>query len=189
MQHLLEYESYEPKETLKEGNIPVYDEQKFIKNVHVKPEMDINANQVCAAVEGLLNRVEEGELEKVSVIADIPSQGKNAPQYVRDLMAQERKRLGVKYTRNPEEFPEGGRIEKRRMEGGDSFDEYTGEINVFVDSEFVIQSVVREAGKDYLTGIPVSYAFKVKNNPSLKEYYTTRILPQYVEEIHYTPNM
>jgi len=187
MQHLLEYESYEPKEFLKEGSIPVYDEQKFIKNVHVKPEMDINPNQVCATIEGILNRVEEGEIEKVAVIADIPTQGKNAPQYIRDLMAQERRRLGVKYTRNPEEFPEGGRIEKRRMEGGETFDEFTGEINLFVDSEYVIQSVVREAGKDYLIGIPVSYVLKVKNNPSLQEYYSTRILPQYVEEIHYTP--
>lgn len=187
MKHLLEYEAYGEEEILKEGNIPVYDEQKFIKNVHVKPEMDINANQVCATIEGLLDRVESGELQKVSVVADVPTQGKNAPQYVRDLMAQERRRLGIKYSRNPEEFPEGGRLEVRKTPDGDPYQEFTGEINVFIDSEFVVLGVVREPGKDHLLAIPASYALRAKTNPSIREYYTTKILPQYIEEIHYTP--
>ena len=188
MKHLFEYESYYTEPKLNEGAIPVYNETLFIKNTHVKPDMEISDKQVPAVIEGLLDRVERGEIEKVAVIADIPTQGKNAPQYVRDVMAKERKRLGVKYTRNPEEFPEGGRMEKRRMEDGNTFDEYTGEINVFIDSEYVIQSVTREVGRDYLIGIPISYVYKVENNPSLKEYYSVNILPQYVEEIHFTPS-
>lgn len=187
MKHLLEYDSYDEGSNLSEATIPVYDELKYIKNVNAKPEMNISDTQIISTVEELLSRVESGEIEKVSVIADIPSQGKNAPQYIRDLMAKERQRLGTKYSRYPEETPEGGRIEKRKTEAGDSFSEYTGEINVFVDSEFVVQGVIQEDNQGYVLAIPVSYIYRVKNNPSLMEYYTTKIHPRYVEEIHFTP--
>jgi hypothetical protein len=187
MKHLLEYESYENQPKLEEGAIPVYNETQFIKNVHAKPEMEINPKQIPATIEGLLSKVESGEIERVAVIADIPTQGRNAPQYIRDLMAKERARLGKKYTLDPSLAPEGSRLEKRRSESGD-YTEFTGEINVFVDSEFVIQSVVRELGSDYLIGIPVSYVIKVENNPTLKEYYSVKILPQYVEEVHFVPS-
>jgi hypothetical protein len=187
MRHLLEYESYENVEKVNESSIPVYNEETFIKNVHAKPEMEIAPKQVCAVIEGLLDKVEAGEIERISVIADVPTQGKNAPQYVRDLMAKERMRLGKRYTAAPDTAPEGSRIEKRRTETGETYDEFTGEINVFVDSEFVIQSVVREAGRDYVIGIPVSYVRKVESNPSLKEYYTVNLLPQNIEEVHFIP--
>lgn len=188
MKHLFEYEFYAPEPKLNEGSIPVYNETSFIKNVHVKPDMDISDKQIPAVIEGLLDKVERGEIEKVAVIADIPTQGKNAPQYVRDIMAKERARLGKKYTLEPGLTPEGGRLERRKTETGDTYSEFTGEINVFIDSEYVIQSVVRELGKDYLIGIPISYVYKIENNPSLKEYYSVKILPQYIEEVHYTPS-
>ena len=175
MKHLLEYESYEP---VNEGAIPVYDEDKFVKDVKAKPEMEIKWSQIPAVVEGLLAKVEAGELEDVKVIADIPTQGKNAPAYVRDLMDKERERMAKR-----QQALYGSRIERAdRPED----DEYRDEINVFVDSEYVIEGVVREVGKDYLIGIPNSFVNTVKREPSKKEYYTVKISPAQVIEIYFT---
>jgi hypothetical protein len=175
MKHLLEYESYEP---VNEGAIPVYDEDKFVKNTQAKPEMEIKWTQIPAVIEGLLNKVESGELESVSVIADLPTQGKNAPAYVRDLMDKERERMAKR-----QQALHGSRIERAdRPED----DEYRDEINVFVDSEYVIEGVVREVGGDYLTAIPNSFINTVKREPSKKEYYTVKIAPAQVIEVYFT---
>jgi|LauGreDrversion4_2_1035121.scaffolds.fasta_scaffold79838_3 hypothetical protein len=175
MKHLLEYESYENPIT--EGAIPVYDEDEFVKNTKSKPDMEIKWTQIPAVVEGLLNKVENGELQTVTVVADIPTQGKNAPAYVRDLMTKERERMAQR-----QQAIHGSRIERSdRPEE----EEYRDEINVFVDSEYTIEGVVREVGKDYLIGIPASFVNKVKREPSLKEYYTVKITPQQIIEIYY----
>lgn len=175
MKHLLEYESYE--NPVNEGAIPVYDEAEFVKNTKSKPEMEIKWTQIPATVEGLLNKVESGELSSVTVIADLPTQGKNAPAYVRDLMAKERERMAQR-----QQALHGSRIERAdRPEE----EEYRDEINVFVDSEYTIEGVVREVGKDYLIGVPASFVNKVKREPSLKDYYTVKISPDQVIEIYF----
>lgn len=176
MKHLLEYESYE--NPVNEGAIPVYDEAEFVKNTKSKPEMEIKWTQIPATVEGLLNKVEAGELASVTVIADLPTQGKNAPAYVRDLMTKERERMAKR-----QQALHGSRIERAdRPEE----EEYRDEINVFVDSEYTIEGVVREVGKDYLIGVPASFVNKVKREPSLKDYYTVKISPDQIIEIYFT---
>ena len=123
MKHLLEYESYE--NPVNEGAIPVYDEDKFVKDTKTKPEMEIKWTQIPAVVEGLLTKVESGDLEKVTVLADVPTQGKNAPAYVRDLMTQERDRMAKR-----QQALHGSRVERAdRPEE----EEFRDEINVFVD--------------------------------------------------------
>lgn len=174
MKHLLEYESYNP---INEGAIPVYDEDKFVKDTKAKPEMEIKYTQIPAVIEGLLAKVEAGELVNVSVIADVPTQGKNAPAYVRDLMDKERERMAKR-----QQALYGSRIERSdRPE-----DDYRDEINVFVDSEYVIEGVVREVGQDYLIGIPNSFVNTVKREPSKKDYYTVKISPAQVIEVYFT---
>lgn len=176
MKHLLEYESYE--NPVNEGAIPVYDEAEFVKDTKSKPEMEIKWTQIPAVIEGFLAKVEAGELASVNVIADIPTQGKNAPEYVRDLMTKERSRMAQR-----QQAIHGSRTERAdRPED----EEYRDEINVFVDSEYAIEGVVREVGKDYLIGIPSSFVNKVKREPSLKEYYTVKISPDQVMEIYFT---
>ena len=175
MKHLLEYESYENQ--VNEGAIPVYDEAEFVKDTKSKPEMEIKWTQIPAVIEGLLNKVEAGELASVNVIADLPTQGKNAPEYVRDLMTKERERMAQR-----QQAIHGSRIERAdRPED----EEYRDEINVFVDSEYAIEGVVREIGKDYLIGIPASFISKVKREPSLKAYYTVKISPDQIMEIYF----
>jgi hypothetical protein len=162
--------------------IPLYRGTSF------QPERTIKRNKFIGELQDFLTQIANGTLSEITVVAEIPTQGKNAPQYIRDVMAKERARLGKKYTLDPKLTPEGGRLEKRRTETGETYSEFTGEINVFIDSEYVIQSVLREVGRDYLIGIPISYVYKVENNPSLKEYYSVKISPQYVEEVHFTPS-
>ena len=175
MKHLLEYESYE--NPVNEGAIPVYDEAEFVKNTKSKPEMEIKWTQIPAVVEGLLSKVEAGELTSVTAIADLPTQGKNAPAYVRDLMTKERERMAQR-----QQAIHGSRIERAdRPED----EEYRDEINVFVDSEYTIEGVVREVGKDYLIGVPASFVNKVKREPSLKDYYTVKISPEQIIEIYF----
>jgi hypothetical protein len=175
MKHLLEYESYE--NPVNEGAIPVYDEAEFVKNTKSKPEMEIKWTQIPAVVEGLLSKVEAGELTSVTAIADLPTQGKNAPAYVRDLMTKERERMAQR-----QQAIHGSRIERAdRPED----EEYRDEINVFVDSEYTIEGVVREVGKDYLIAVPASFVNKVKREPSLKDYYTVKISPEQIIEIYF----
>jgi hypothetical protein len=175
MKHLLEYELYE--EALNEGAIPVYDEDKFAKDVKAAPEMEIKSTQIPAVVEGLLDRVEKGELKQVTVIAEIPTQGKNAPDYVRDLMTKERERMAKR-----QQALYGSRIERADRPAEE---EYRDEINVFVDSEYFIEGVVREIGNDHLIGIPASFYSKVKREPSTKEYYSVKISPSQIDEIYF----
>ena len=176
MKHLLEYESYENQ--VNEGAIPVYDEAEFVKDTKSKPEMEIKWTQIPAVIEGLLNKVEAGELASVNVIADLPTQGKNAPAYVRELMTKERERMAKR-----QQAIHGSRIERAdRPED----EEYRDEINVFVDSEYTVEGVVKEDGKDYLIAVPASFVNKVKREPSLKDYYTVKIAPQQIIEIYFT---
>lgn len=176
MKHLLEYESYENQ--VNEGAIPVYDEIKFFKDTKSKPEMEISWNQIPGVVEGLLSKVETGEFSSVTVTADIPTQGKNAPEYVRDIMTKERERMA-----KMQKDMYGSRIERAdRPEG----EEDKNDINIFIDSEYIIEGVVREIGKDHLIGIPASFVNKVKREPSLKDYYTVKIAPQQIIEIYFT---
>ncbi len=134
MKHLLEYESYENQ--VNEGAIPVYDEAEFIKDTKSKPEMEIKWTQIPAVIEGFLSKIESGELASVNVIADLPTQGKNAPEYVRELMTKERTRMAQR-----QQAIHGSRMERAdRPED----EEDTDEINVFVDSEYAIEGVVRD---------------------------------------------
>ena len=176
MKHLLEYESYEDQ--INEGAVPVYDEDKFFKNTKSKPEMEIGFKQIPSVVEGLLSKVETGELSSVTVTADLPTQGKNAPEYVRDIMTKERERM----TQMQRDIY-GSRIERadRPEEEEDKND-----INIFIDSEYIIEGVVREIGEDYLIGIPASFVKKIKREPSLKNYYTVKIFPEQIIEIYFT---
>ena len=176
MKHLLEYESYENQ--VNEGAIPVYNEDEFIKNTKSAPDMEIKWTQIPSVIEGLLAKVDSGEFKKVAVIADLPTQGKNTPPYVRDLMTKERERMAQR-----QQAINGSRSERAdRPEE----EEYRDEINVFVDSEYTVEGVIKEGVNDYIIAIPDSFVSKVRREPSLREYYTVKIDPSQIMEIYYT---
>jgi hypothetical protein len=180
MKHLLEFESYSPtNEAEIKGGIPVYNETEFVKNPRMDPAMIIKKPEIISVVDKFIKDQESGKIQSINVVADIPTQGKRVPQYVIDELAEERKRMAK---RKADIY--GSRSERSdRPEGED----YSDDINIFVDSEFMVQGVVNKLGKDFIIGIPASHKRKVEASKEAMEYYTTYIEPDQIIEVYFTP--
>ena len=113
MRHIYEYESFDSE--LNEatervaGGIPVFNEN----NPNFEPEFEVKPKMVISTIQDLLSKVESGDYDEVSVVADIPQSGKNAPEYVKEIVAKERERMKEK-----EYKLYGSRIERPEMEPG-----------------------------------------------------------------------
>jgi hypothetical protein len=155
--------------------IPVFNELEFKKNINVKPEMNIKYSEVASTLRDLLKKKEMGEIQEVLVIAEIPTQGKGAPDYIKDIIAQERERIARKY-----KAQRGIDIDDDR-EGDFDFDvdRFGNQRSIFFDSEFIVDRIDIIDGKEYIIGIPVSLKDKG---------YEAKIAPIKVEEIYFTPN-
>jgi hypothetical protein len=155
--------------------IPVFNELEFEKNINVKPEMNVKYSEVAATLRDLLKKKEMGEIQEVLVIAEIPTQGKGAPDYIKDIIAQERERIARKY-----KAQRGIDIDDDR-EGDFDFDvdRFGNQRSIFFDSEFIVDRIDIIDGKEYIIGIPVSLKDKG---------YEAKIAPIKVEEIYFTPN-
>ncbi len=182
MIHLLEFEAFSNFSLVQEndirGGIPIYNEDTFMQGGSSKPAMMIKSTELVSTLSRLLADQESGDIEKILVIAEIPTQGKNAPQYVKDDVAVERDRMAKrKYALY------GSRVERAdRPEE----EEYTDAINIFVDSEFIVKGVINKLGKDYVIAIPESKRRKAEASPSAMEYYTVYIEPKQVDEVFFT---
>jgi hypothetical protein len=154
--------------------IPVFNELEFKKNINVKPEMNIKYSEVASTLRDLLKKKEMGEIQEVLVIAEIPTQGKGAPDYIKDIIAQERERIARKY-----KAQRGIDIDDDR-EGDFDFDvdRFGNQRSIFFDSEFIVDRIDIIDGKEYIIGIPVSLKDKG---------YEAKIAPIKVEEIYFTP--
>jgi hypothetical protein len=155
--------------------IPVFNELEFKKNINVKPEMNVKYSEVPATLRDLLKKKEMGEIQEVLVIAEIPTQGKGAPDYIKDIIAQERERIARKY-----KAQRGIDIDDDK-EGDFDFDvdRFGNQRSIFFDSEFIVDRIDIIDGKEYIIGIPVSLKDKG---------YEAKIAPIKVEEIYFTPN-
>jgi len=140
---------------MNESGIPVY------VGTGVNPEKTIKRNALLIELAGLLNEVNAGKLSEVSVLADIPTQGKNAPKYLQDIYSE----TGTASTSDEEDMydPET--------------DVYTGDRNpadrsVFVDSEFIVKDINQE------TGMIIATPYSLKAKDTLVEIH-----PDVVEEV------
>lgn len=154
--------------------IPVYNEIEFEKNINVKPEMNIKYSEVAATLKDLLKKKELGEITQVVVIAEVPTQGKGAPDYVKDIIAQERERIARKV-----KSQRGIDIDDEKGEEFDfDVDRFGNQRTIYFDSEFIVDRIDVIDGKEFVIGIPVS----------LKEKgYEAKIAPIKIEEIYFTP--
>jgi hypothetical protein len=178
MKHLFEFDSF-GTENIKESSIPVYNDALFNKDPKAAKVDSIQTVNVPAMVKELLDKVKAGELEKVTVVADIPMQGKNAPAYVKELVDEERKRIAKrKYA-----------IYGSRIEAQDRPEEerHKGEVNIFIDSEHLATGVENINGQEYILGVPNSFIRKVEANPELAGKYTVKISPKQVLELSFDP--
>ena len=154
--------------------IPVYDESKFSKNIGTKPEMNIKYSEVAATIKDLLAKKEMGKIKQVTVLADVPTQGKGAPDYIKDVIAKERERIARKY-----KAQRGIDLDDTSAQDFDfDLDRFGDQRTIFFDSEFIVDRVELVEGKEFIIGIPMS--LKTKG-------YEAKIAPIKVEEIFYTP--
>ena len=152
----------ESNSSLNESGIPLYRGRSF------NAEKSIKRNKLLGELQDLLSQVMTGSISELTVLADIPAQGKNAPQYVKDMYAA----MGISgYEKAKEEGEKEGEEEIEGEEEDDTYDPETGtytkakysmeepERNIFIDSEFVVKDI--DMTKGVILGIP--YSLKRKN--------------------------
>lgn len=113
------------KGSINEAAIPVYRGGSF------DPEKKIKSSSIMDELSKAISDKGNGLISEISIVAEIPTQGKRAPEYLKDVFAK----AGIK-------------------SGEDMYDERGGEKSVFVDSEFVVQSLDKENGT--IRAIPYS---------------------------------
>jgi hypothetical protein len=192
----------------REGEIPVYNQFKLKNFPNSRPEAMLKPSQVVEACQFLMSKQEEGVVDEIIVTADVPSQGKNAPQYLLDELETERKRLRTKILQRfggrieASDYPTvacekcGGtgkvqmqdqEIECSNCKGKGSIREEPQKTDIFIDVEYVLTGVEAVDGNVFLTALPISKKDKIKRNPGLKDYYKTFINPKQVLEIGFDP--
>lgn len=112
---------------ISESGIPLYRGTVFT------PERVLKRNKLLREIQDLLRQAAEGYIDEVSVLAEIPTQGKNAPQYLKDIYAE----MGMSgededSMYDPETDVYTGSRDKHPDETGS---------NVFVDSEFIVKDI------------------------------------------------
>jgi hypothetical protein len=139
--------------------VPVYDDLESLS-----PKEKIRVEDMPMYVQDLLDSKEQGEFKSVSVVANIPMQGKYLPGW-----AEEYKNKVKTHRLDRKKWEEGSELELapsdiEREPLGDDF---------MLPSDY---EVVRVEG-DVLIGTP--------KGEKWMEKYETPILPRMVEEIHY----
>lgn len=156
MSNILRFEQFnESLQAMNESGVPVY------VGTGVNPEKTIKRNALLAELASLINEVNAGKLSEVSVLADIPTQGRNAPQYLKDIYAE----TGTGSTSDEDDMYD------------EETDVYMGDRNpadrsVFVDSEFLVKEINQE------TGMIVAIPYSLKAKGTLVEIH-----PDVIEEV------
>lgn len=158
-----------------EGVTPVYNEDEVTKNVNSRPVMELKYSEVIPKLRDMLSQQDQGIVNKITIIADVPTQGKGAPDYVQDIIASERERLARQYK---------AQIGKS-MDAEIDAEEFDFDVNrfgdkrtIFFDSEFIVDRIENIEGTDYVIGIPISLKDKG---------FEAKISPIKVEEIYFQP--
>lgn len=176
MKHLFLFEDFDV--SLNEDIIPVYNEDEFTKNINTKPVKVLKYSQVIPALKEMLKQQKNGEIDKIYVIADVPTQGKDAPDYVQNIIDTERERLARKWKSEIGKNIEMG-MDKKDFDF--DLDRFGDKSTIFFDSEFIvdgIQTVTRKGtSKEMIVGIP----FSLKNKG-----FKAFIEPIKVDEIYFT---
>jgi hypothetical protein len=136
--------------SVNESGIPLY------RGTDFNPERTIKRNRLLAEVQDLLGQVMSGDLTEVTVLADIPTQGKNAPQYIKDIYAE----MGMEgYGEDEETEDLADDVYDPETDTYKKVDYEDKERNIFFDSEFIVKEV--DMTKGVIIGIP--YSLKKKN--------------------------
>jgi len=154
--------------------IPVYNEVNYIKNTKAAPEQNIKYSEVIFTIQKLLELQRAGEIQKVTVVADVPTQGKGTPQYIQDIIQKERERMARAY-----KLRTGKEIDPNSPDFDFDIDRFGDQRTIFFDSEFIVKRIEKIGTKEYIIGTPASL---------VKKGFEAPIAPIKVEEIFYTPS-
>lgn len=182
MKHLQLFENFSKKpimEVRKEPQssysvIPVYNETKFIADVKAPPDQNIKYSEVIPTLQKLLELQKSGEIKKITVVADVPTQGKGTPQYIQDIIQKERQRVALAYKAKT-----GKEIDPNSKDFDFDIDRFGNQRTIFFDSEFIVKRIEKIGSKDYIIGAPASLE---------KKGFEAPIAPMKVEEIFYKPS-
>lgn len=138
-------------QNVNESGIPIY------RGAIYTPERTIKRNKLLQELQDLLSQVMDGNLQELTVLAEIPTQGKNTPQYLKDIYAE----MGIEKETGKEDSEESMYDPETDVYKGDR-DKNPDEpsMNIFVDSEFVVKEIDMEKG--LIIGVP--YSLKRKSN-------------------------
>jgi len=148
-------------ESVYNTGIPLYRGTSF------QPERSIKRNKFIGELQDFLTQVANGTLKEITVIAEIPSQGKNAPQYLKDLYGE------MGYSDRDEDDDSMYDPETDVYLGDRSRNPDEPARNIFVDSEFIVKDV------DQSRGVVIAVPFSKR-----KSNITVELTPDIVDEVY-----
>jgi hypothetical protein len=136
----------------------------LFRGTSFEPERTIKRNKLISELKSLLTQVMNGTLSEITLVAEIPTQGKNAPQYLKDIYSE----MGYDPSRDNEDQydEENDTYLGNRNRTGDE-----PSTNIFVDSEFLVKDV--DEARNVIIAVP--YSLKRKN-------VLVEITPEMVDE-------
>lgn len=170
MKHIKIYEDFSP---VNESSVELYNDGDFAQTGG-EPEAKVKINDIPNVIEGLIARKEAGEIETITIVADIPMQGKRKPAYVDELIQQAKEEVALRARR--ESGSDAEAAAPSDVERASVMDE------IFFDSEFIVDRIEKLSDGVYIVGIPYSLKKKAERDPA---FYSAMISPNQIEEIHY----
>ncbi len=140
--------------------VPIYRGSSF------QPEKTIKRNKFIGELKSYLSQVANGTLSQITIVAEIPTQGKNMPSYLKDIYSE----MGYDPSGEREDMydPETDVYMGDRSRTADE-----PESNVFVDSEFIVKDV------DESRGVIIATPYSLRKRDIIVE-----ITPDMVDEAH-----
>lgn len=170
MRHIKIYEDFSP---VNENSVELYNDGDFAQTGG-EPEAKVKINDIPNVIEGLIARKEAGEIDTITIVADIPMQGKRKPAYVDELIQQAKAEVALRARREAGSDAEAAAPSD--VERASVMDE------IFFDSEFIVDRIEKLSDGIFIVGIPYSLKKKAERDPA---FYSAMISPNQIEEIHY----
>ena len=120
---ILRYKQFLFENSINEGSVPIYRGKSF------DPAETIKSTEILKRIQSFLSELSAGNISEINVVAEIPTQGKNTPDYLKGIYSDNEMEDD---TYDAENDTYGGRRDY--------------EETIFVDSEFVVVDVDMEKG-------------------------------------------
>jgi hypothetical protein len=124
----------------------------IFRGTSTQPERSVKRNKFISELQSFLSQVANGTLTEITVVAEIPTQGKGAPAYLKDIYAE----MGYDPSKDDDDMydPETDVYMGNRNRSADEPSR-----NIFVDSEFIVKDV--DEARGIIMAVP--YSLKRKN--------------------------